>query len=127
MNSEDATFSSMITDFGGAAEVEEEKEELSSDEKDEKVEETEAAVPARKALMQEEERITGAVSGSVYRQYLHAARGHVTLPLLLGSLAAMQATQVFGSYWLVYWQEDTFNQSQAFYVRITPPTISESR
>ena len=104
----------MISEFGGAAEVEEAEEELSTDEK---VEEPEAAPLPTKALMQEEERITGAVSGSVYRQYLTAANGKLTVPLLLGSLALMQGTQVFGSYWLVYWQEDAFNRPQSFYVR----------
>ena len=124
MASEAGSFSSMISEFGGAVEVEEEEEDKVVEE--EKKEVKDAAPVARKALMQEEERITGAVSGSVYKQYLRAAKGYITVPLLLASLAMMQGSQVLGSYWLVWWQEDEFNQPQSFYVRCSPPETCAS-
>ena len=51
------------------------------------------------ALMQAEERNTGAVAWSVYREYLSAGRSNVVLPLLLFSLALFQATSAMSSYW----------------------------
>lgn len=66
--------------------------------------------------MQEEERATGAVTGTVYRKFFGAANGRVTIPLLFGSLVLSQASQVLGSYWLVWWQEDQFNREQGFYM-----------
>lgn len=58
------------------------------------------------ALMQTEERNTGAVSGAVYAAYFRAGRGRVVIPLLLISLVVMQASSVMSSYWLVYWQDE---------------------
>jgi hypothetical protein len=49
---------------------------------------------------------------AVYMKFFRAAKGHITIPLLLVSLVLMQAAQVLGSYWLVFWQEDQFNKPQ---------------
>lgn len=57
------------------------------------------------ALMQSEERNTGAVSGAVYSAYFGAGKGRIVVPMLLLSLAFMQGATVMSSYWLVYWQE----------------------
>ena len=51
------------------------------------------------ALMQTEERNTGAVSGAVYAAYLKAGNGKIVVPLLLFSLTCLQATNVMSSYW----------------------------
>ncbi|RXW24280.1 hypothetical protein EST38_g1589 [Candolleomyces aberdarensis] len=70
------------------------------------------------ALMQEEERNTGAIEWGVYRSYINAGRGEIVVPLLILSLVLMQGTTVLSSYWLVWWQERTWNQSQGFYMGI---------
>lgn len=54
---------------------------------------------AGKALMQTEERNTGAISGEVYHQYLKAGHGIIVVPLLILSMALMQGATVISSYW----------------------------
>jgi len=56
---------------------------------------------AGKAMMQEEERNTGAIKWQVYREYLTAAHGSVLLPLFLLSVVLMQGSSVLSSYWWV--------------------------
>jgi ABC-type sulfate/molybdate transport systems ATPase subunit len=50
-------------------------------------------------IMQTEERTTGAVSGAVYRAYLHAANGPVVVPLLVVSVVLIQVAIILSSYW----------------------------
>jgi ABC-type multidrug transport system ATPase subunit len=57
-------------------------------------------IPA--ALMQVEERNTGAVSNKVYKDYMKAAHGKFLVPILLLALAFMQASNVMNSYWWVF-------------------------
>lgn len=52
-----------------------------------------------KAMMQEEERNTGAISIKVYRQYLSAGNGMVFVPILFLSIVMMQGSNVMASYW----------------------------
>ena len=56
--------------------------------------------------MQTEERNTGAVAWSVYREYLSASRSNVVLPPLLFSLALVQTANVMSSYW---YADESFN------------------
>ena len=98
-------FSRFIAQFRSQTEVEE------KDEKDRDIDRTVDMDPdsERKrggkkaiqgpALMQAEERNTGAVAWSVYREYLSAGRSNVVLPLLFFSLALTQATNIMSSYW----------------------------
>ena len=98
-------FSRFIAKFGSQTEAE------GKDEKDRDIDQTVDSDPdsAKKrggkkatsgpALMQAEERNTGAIAWSVYREYLSAGRSNVVLPLLLFSLALIQATTVVSSYW----------------------------
>lgn len=90
---------------------------------------------AGRPMMQAEERNTGAVGWDVYKAYAKAARGEIVFPFLIFSLLLMQATNIVGSYWLVWWQErsvmnlsmhfpvlyefpsSAFNEPQGFYVR----------
>jgi ABC-type multidrug transport system ATPase subunit len=53
------------------------------------------------ALMQTEERNTGAISGKVYKSYLKAGKGQIILPSLLLSLALLQIATILSSYWFV--------------------------
>ena len=70
-----------------------------------------------KTIMQEEERSIGAVNWKVYKSYLAAGNGYILVPVLLFSLLLVQIAQVLSSYWLVFWQEQQFNQPAGFYVR----------
>jgi hypothetical protein len=56
---------------------------------------------AGNSLMQQEERNTGAVSGTVYKEYLKAGRGQILIPALILSLTFLQGAQVMSSYWYV--------------------------
>ena len=51
------------------------------------------------ALMQEEERNTGAIEWAVYKTYIKAGYGEVVMPLLVLSLVLMQGVTVLSSYW----------------------------
>ena len=53
------------------------------------------------ALMQTEERNTGAISGKVYMSYSEAAEGQIILPFLLLSLVLLQGSTILSSYWFV--------------------------
>lgn len=54
---------------------------------------------AGKALMQTEERNTGAISWEVYKQYMKAGSGEIIVPLLILSMCLMQGATVVSSYW----------------------------
>ncbi|SGY78695.1 BQ5605_C008g04915 [Microbotryum silenes-dioicae] len=119
----DGPFSKMIAEFGGdATEKREEEEEVEEDAiaaaGGELVDAPKKMKKKGKGLMQEEERATGAVDGGVYMAFLRAAKGHITVPLLILSLALAQGAQVLGSYWLVWWQEDRFHSPNGLYMGV---------
>lgn len=117
MLDQEGGFAQFIAEYGSTLEEEKKAEEAAKEEvEEEKL--VDATPKKRVALMQEEERATGTVTASVYRQYFAAANGRVTLPLLFASLVLMQASQVLGAYWLIFWQEDQFNKASGFYVRL---------
>ncbi|SCZ87513.1 BZ3500_MvSof-1268-A1-R1_Chr2-2g04979 [Microbotryum saponariae] len=69
-----------------------------------------------KAMMQIEERMSGGISKSTYREFLRASNGAITAPLLVISLFLMSAMTVLTNLSLTWWQEEKFGQrSQAFY------------
>ncbi|KAF8598170.1 ABC transporter [Ceratobasidium sp. AG-I] len=103
------------------AEEEDEKEEDAIEAeggKEEKKEEKGAKGVQGKALMQVEERNTGAISGSAYADYLKSANGNILIPLLLLSILLTQGATVMSAYWLVYWQEMKWDYPQGFYMGI---------
>jgi hypothetical protein len=59
------------------------------------------------ALMQVEERNTGAISRKVYKSYLKAGKAQIVLPFLLLSSVLLQIVTILSSYWFVdcspYW------------------------
>ncbi|KDR78881.1 hypothetical protein GALMADRAFT_244520 [Galerina marginata CBS 339.88] len=124
-------FSAFINEFGSAQEEEEKEEEaeedaIASDSREdgpkakkekERMEKMKKAVGGT-ALMQAEERNTGAIAWDVYKDYMKAGHGKVVIPMLLISLVLMQGATVVASYWLVWWQEQSFHQPQGFYMGI---------
>jgi hypothetical protein len=53
------------------------------------------------ALMQTEERKTGAVNLQVYKRYFQSGNGVVLLPIMFVTMVLMQASVVLSSYWYV--------------------------
>ncbi|KAG1882251.1 ABC transporter [Suillus subluteus] len=112
----DGAFSKIVLEFGSKEDStkKEEKAAEGAEIEDKKIQKGTAG----KAMMQEEERNTGAIKWEVYREYLTAARGPVLLPLLLLSVIFMQCCSAMSSYWLVYWEEDKWHQPAGFYTGI---------
>ncbi|KAI0635675.1 P-loop containing nucleoside triphosphate hydrolase protein [Trametes polyzona] len=121
----DGDFARFVREFG-SKEQEAEREE---EEEAEAVEGTAAGEkdgegevkPKKKqapAMMQVEERNTGAVSNQVYLEYIRAGKGYIIIPLLLLSVALLQGAQVMSSYWLVYWEERKWPYGSGFYMGV---------
>ncbi|KAJ8086007.1 hypothetical protein PM082_004826 [Marasmius tenuissimus] len=119
-------FSVFINEFGSKEEKKEEEEEeekavekvVGGEDEAATEKKKKAAAVAGAAMMQAEERNTGAIDGSVYKEYIQAGKGEFIVPFLLVSLCLVQGATVMSSYWLVYWQEDKFRESQGFYMGI---------
>ncbi|KAJ8520164.1 hypothetical protein ONZ45_g2986 [Pleurotus djamor] len=116
-------FAKFVREFGSKEEeekekAEEEEEAIEDVGKDAEPKKARKPAAAGAALMQTEERNTGAISGQVYRDYAQAAKGYIVLPFLILSLVFLQGATVMASYWLVYWQENEFQRSPGFYMGI---------
>ncbi|KAF5382133.1 hypothetical protein D9615_004305 [Tricholomella constricta] len=122
-------FAKFVTEFG----AKEEEEEVEAEKEEDEIEavataggketEPKGEGPIKKAtmgaaLMQVEERNTGAIAWDVYKEYSRAGKGKVVLPLLFFSLVLIQGATVMASYWLVYWQERKWRQPEGFYMGI---------
>ncbi|KZO92802.1 ABC transporter [Calocera viscosa TUFC12733] len=115
----DGDFARFVREFGSEDERHEEEEEEVIAVDGERSEEKKKKAQVGAALMQTEERHTGAVSGNVYGSYLKAGRGNILVPMLIVTLAMMQIGNVMNSYWLVYWQEDYWPyMPQGFYMGV---------
>ena len=110
--SQGGEFSKFIAEFGSSEEEDEkqeqEREDVSAqtDAEGEKMEmekmEKMKKAAAGDALMQTEERNTGAISNKVYKSYLKAGKANIILPFLLLSLVLLQGATVLSSYWFVH-------------------------
>ena len=108
--SQGGEFSKFIAEFGSSKEEDEKQAEdenaidvsAKADAEGEmkKIEKMKKAV-AGDALMQTEERNTGAISKKVYKSYLKAGKGPIILPFLLLSLVLLQGATILSSYWFV--------------------------
>ncbi|KAM0788854.1 hypothetical protein ACM66B_002939 [Microbotryomycetes sp. NB124-2] len=112
----DGVFSQMYHEFVGQGDEKKEEQEEAEEEAVEEADKPKDEKKKGKAIMQEEERLTGAVGWPIYKAFFHAARGYITVPVLLAALTFMQVAQVLQSYWLVWWQKDEFNQPNGFYM-----------
>ncbi|KAG6900221.1 hypothetical protein C0993_001290 [Termitomyces sp. T159_Od127] len=94
-------FAKFVQEFG--ASNEQEKKEVEEDAVAGAIEEADEGRRKRTtpgaALMQAEERNTGAISLEVYKEYSKAGRGLIILPLLFLSLVLIQGATVMSSYW----------------------------
>ncbi|KAG9048922.1 hypothetical protein FS837_011659 [Tulasnella sp. UAMH 9824] len=69
-------------------------------------------------LLKAEKRATGSIDKGVYATYIKAGKGHINVPLILLSGIVMQGSQVLNSYWLIWWQQNTFDRSTRFYMAL---------
>ncbi|KAJ9110261.1 hypothetical protein QFC19_001664 [Naganishia cerealis] len=67
------------------------------------------------ALGSKETMATGAVGLYVYKGYLKAGRGWITLPLLLAAIVISQGLTIMTSYLLVFWQHQKWVRGNGFY------------
>ncbi|ORY64744.1 P-loop containing nucleoside triphosphate hydrolase protein [Leucosporidium creatinivorum] len=120
-----STFARLAREFGSGDQEEEDEDAVDVVLEDKKGSEKDraegagkgaaASRQAGKALMQVEERVVGGVAGSTYRSFLRAAKGWVTVPLLLLSLSLMVATQVLSNLSLTWWQQERWVKSEGWY------------
>ncbi|KAK4055619.1 hypothetical protein OIV83_000165 [Microbotryomycetes sp. JL201] len=116
MSKTDGVFSQMYHEFVGQGEDKKEEQEEAEEEAVEETGKPKDEKKKGKAIMQEEERVTGAVGWPIYKAFFHAAKGYITVPVLMVALIFMQVAQVLSAYWLVWWQKDEFNQPNGFYM-----------
>jgi len=115
-------FQALMHGFGGATarqETDEPKEVDVPEGKAESSEDAEGSVAtptktAAVALMQDEERITGAVGLKVYLLYFKSGGAFWLIPAFI-LVAIMTASSTMSAVWLTYWSENKFTRSGAFY------------
>ncbi|KAI0087237.1 multidrug resistance-associated ABC transporter [Irpex rosettiformis] len=104
-------FSRVMEEYGTH---EKEEEDSQKDEDDSKAEGVKKDKSAKKeGLMQAEERLTGSVTGSVYKQYFQYSGGLFKLPVILLLLAGYQCASVANNLVLGFWTSESihgFNQ-----------------
>ncbi|RPD65442.1 multidrug resistance-associated ABC transporter [Lentinus tigrinus ALCF2SS1-7] len=103
-------FARLMEEYGSLEKQEEELERTTIDDAPKpkaKLQDSKAVVPVpaqqTQALMQEEERVTGAVSWSVYSKYFRFAGGIMVFPLVLLWVALAQGSQVANTLFLGFW------------------------
>ncbi|KAI0700341.1 multidrug resistance-associated ABC transporter [Cytidiella melzeri] len=104
-------FSHVMEEYG----TREKEEEVEEAKKDEGVDKAKGVKKDKsdKGLMQTEERLTGAVSGSVYKDYFRYAGGLIKVPIILLLLTGFQGAQVANNLFLGFWTSQSihnFNQ-----------------
>ncbi|KAF8753349.1 Multidrug resistance-associated ABC transporter [Rhizoctonia solani] len=112
-------FSRLVAEYGVAEQTENPKEnEDTNATMTPKGEKTREADSFPVKLMQDEERVTGAVSWSAYVSYIRAAGGLHWMPFLALLLSLAQATSVLSMLFLGFWTSNHWNLSQGAYVGI---------
>ncbi|ELU40989.1 cadmium ion transporter [Rhizoctonia solani AG-1 IA] len=112
-------FSRLVAEYGVAKQTENPKEnEDTNATMTPKGEKTREADSFPVKLMQDEERVTGAVSWSAYASYIRAAGGLHWMPFLALLLSLAQATSVLSMLFLGFWTSNHWNLSQGAYVGI---------
>ncbi|TYJ53514.1 hypothetical protein B9479_005845 [Cryptococcus floricola] len=119
----DGPFARLIQDFGGEDKAEEDLEteqDAMENAGSKDVHDRSNMVTKGKAheLMQAEERNTGGLQNGTFFGYLKAGRGVILVPTLLFAVALAQAFTVITSFWLVWWEERKWPQSNGFYMGI---------
>ncbi|THG96760.1 hypothetical protein EW026_g5132 [Hermanssonia centrifuga] len=101
-------FSRVMDEFGN---MENEKEGEKEGEKDAKkaLDPAKDKLTKKSNLMQEEERLTGSVSNSVYTKYLRFAGGLIWAPTVLVMLTAYQGASVANNLFLGFWTSESIH------------------
>ena len=104
--SQSGEFSRFVAEFGSSEEEDEKQAEDGENTIDVSAAKADAEREMKKAvagdaMMQKEERNTGAISGEVYKSYLKAGKGSIIMPFMLLSLVLLQGATILSSYWFV--------------------------
>ncbi|TCD67438.1 hypothetical protein EIP91_012410 [Steccherinum ochraceum] len=100
----DSPIFSHIMEEYGTLDKKEEAEEEDVDEKVKDLKAVEAKDPLKaQGLMQAEERVTGSVSGDIYKKYFRFAGGLMMIPLLLLIVTLSQGASVANNLFLGFW------------------------
>ncbi|EUC58392.1 ABC transporter protein YOR1 [Rhizoctonia solani AG-3 Rhs1AP] len=67
-------------------------------------------------LIKAEKRTTGSLEWTVYRRYVAFGLPWVTIPIVLLSILIAQGCFAVNKYWLVWWQNNSFEQSSRIYM-----------
>ncbi|CAG8439704.1 11549_t:CDS:10 [Acaulospora morrowiae] len=115
---ENERFSKLIKEFGEDERNEESKMILDLNAESTKTKVNLSGFLPTKELMQQEERVTGAVENSVYLTYIRSAGGIILIPILLFLLIMMQGSNIGNNLWLSYWTNDQFGLTTNLYMII---------
>ncbi|CAE6465228.1 unnamed protein product [Rhizoctonia solani] len=74
------------------------------------------AVKLEGKLMKAEKRTFGALDWSVYGKYAAFGLPWVTIPLVIISILVARGCSAVATYWLIWWQRDSFNQTPRIYM-----------
>ncbi|CAE6437055.1 unnamed protein product [Rhizoctonia solani] len=118
------TFAKLVEDFGNG---EEHENDGVLDEGSKKMEEPPKSKPEKSSkatgtgklegrLIKAEKRTTGSVEWSVYGRYIAFGLPWMTVPIGVFSILMAQGCFAVNSYWLVWWQNNSFNQSPRIYM-----------
>lgn len=123
LKAQDGAFARLIRDFGSEEQAEtkdENEEEAIENSGPIKKYDRDAMIASgtARSLMQGEERNTGALAGKTWMTYFRAGRGAITVPLLLFSVALAQGFTVMTNFWLAYWEERKWGQSNGFFMGV---------
>lgn len=99
MATEDGEFARFMNEFGGKGENEKDKEISEEETKEDSENDPKKNAGQGSALMQAEERNTGAIPWKVYKAYLSAANAVFVLPILCLSVVLLQGASVMAAYW----------------------------
>ncbi|CAE7233383.1 unnamed protein product, partial [Rhizoctonia solani] len=67
-------------------------------------------------LMKAEKRATGSVEWAVYWKYIAFGLPWITMPIVILAILLAQGCFAVNNYWLVWWQNNSFNQSPRIYM-----------
>ncbi|KAK7024232.1 hypothetical protein VNI00_016449 [Paramarasmius palmivorus] len=114
-------FARFIEEFGSTESQEESADKRSPEKKTEDnpaVRGEKKRDTTSKKLMQTEDRNVGSVSFSTYMNFFRAGRLPFTFPLFVIAVLFFQGSSVLSPYWLVWWQEETFDMAKGIYMTI---------
>ncbi|QRV82925.1 ABC transporter transmembrane region [Ceratobasidium sp. AG-Ba] len=121
------SFARLVEEFGGGEARKQELEEPSVEEgvKGKDVREKMEKISTKKGagtgklegkLIQAEKRTTGSVKWNIYGRYFSFGSSLLIMPIVIICILLAQGCYGLNNFWLVWWQDDAFNQSPGIYM-----------